>query len=218
MRGWTIPSPLPGRIEASRTLIRRYRKGDGPRLHAAIAASRDLAWLWLPLDSSGDADVDDTTFYVEQARRSVAKRDCRDFPLAVLDRDEATLLGGVSFHHVDVGESTAEVGYWIRGDRQGEGLCTETVGALVTAGFTAQEEGGWGFRRITVLCAAANVGSVRVAQKLGLRLERRERAERYGDRAPSPGYLDSLGFGVLASEWDFAAHRAKPGIAWPSPI
>jgi len=73
-------------------------------------------------------------------------------------------------------------------------------------------------RWLSGLCAADNIAARRVAEKLGLRLERRERAERYSDHAPAPGYLDALGYAVLADEWDFEAQRAKPDIAWPAPL
>lgn len=216
MRSWTPPSPIPGPIETARTIIRPYRKGDGPWLHAAVNARRDVVWLWLPWATSDHADVDDSIYFVERALRRAEDPAGRDFPLAVLDRAQTMILGGVGYHRIDAAESTAEVGYWMRGDRHGEGLCTEAVGAFITAGFAPQAEGGWGFRRITLLCAAENVASARVAEKLGMRLERRERAERYSERVPTPGYLDSLGFAVLASEWDAATRRARPGIGWPT--
>lgn len=215
MRTWTPPSPLPGPLETARTIIRLYQKGDGPRLYAAVNACRDLLWLWLPWATSDHADIDDSIFFVEKVMRRSREPDCRDFPVAVFDRDGATFLGGLGFHRIVAQESTAEVGYWIRGDRHGEGLCTEAAAAFITAGLTPQADGGWGFRRITLLCAADNIASSRVANKLGMRLERRERAERYSEHAPTPGYLDSLGFAVLASEWDFETQRAKPAIAWP---
>ena len=215
MRSWTPPSPLPGPIETARTVIRPYQKGDGPRLHQAVNVRRDVVWLWLPWATSDHADIDDSIYFVEQALRRSKDAACRSFVVAVLDRDQRAILGGLGFHRIDADESTAEIGYWIRGDRHGEGLCTEAAAAFITAGFTAQEHGGWGFRRITLLCAAENTGSWRVAEKLGMRLERHERAERYSERAPIPGYLDSLGFAVLASEWDAVTQRARPGIGWP---
>ncbi len=215
---WNLPSPLPGPIETARTLVRAHRKGDGPRLHAALSASRDLVWLSMSWWTDGQADLDDCTFFVEKLVRRSAESDCRNFTLAIFDRDENTQLGSCGFYRIDDKERTAEVGYWLRGDRNGEGLCTEAVGAFITSGLRAQEQGGWGFRRITLLCAADNVASRRVAEKLGMRLERRERAERYSDHATTPGYLDSLGFAVLATEWDFDAQRARPDIAWPTPL
>lgn len=216
MPTWTQPSPLPGPIDTARTVIRRHQKGDGPRLHAAVRASRHLPWLWLPWATTDDPDLDDCVYRVETILRRDRDPIALGFSAAVVDRAGGELLGGLSFHNVDAGESTTEVGYWIRGDRQGEGLCTEAVAAFITAGFADQADGGWGFRRITLLCAEQNTASWRVAEKLGMRLERRERAERYSAR-PTPGYLDSLGYAVLADEWDAAAGRARPGIAWPSP-
>lgn len=218
MGNWKPPSPLPGPIKTVRTLVRPYRKGDGPRLHAAISASRDLVWLTMGWWTDGEADLDDCIYYVEKVLRRSAEPGCRHFTLAIFDPDENTSLGGCGFHHINDKERAAEIGYWLRGDRNGEGLCTEAVGALITSGLTPQEDGGWGFRRISLLCAADNVASYRVAEKLGLRLERRERAERYSDHAPTPGYLDTLGYAVLADEWDFDAQRAKPDIGWPTPL
>lgn len=182
-----------------------------------MSARRDLTWLWLSWVTSDPPDPDDSIFFVERTLRRALEPSCRDFPLAVFDRDETTLLGVVGFHRIDGPQSTAEVGYWIRGDRQSQGFCTEAVGAFLTAGFTPRVLNGWGFRRIILSCAAENIASWRVAEKLGMRLERRERAERYSDRAPTPGYLDSLGYAVLASEWDVRAQRARPGIGWSSP-
>jgi RimJ/RimL family protein N-acetyltransferase len=81
----------------------------------------------------------------------------------------------------------------------------------MSSGFGAVADGGWGFRRLTVFMAADNVGSRRVCERLGLRLEVRARRERYIEPF---GYHDVLGFAVLDDEWDFDAHRAKPGIGW----
>jgi len=215
MDSWSPPSPVPI-VAGARVLVRTFRKGDGPAMHAAVSASRDLAWLTLRWATAEHPDLDDCVYFVERAARQVAEPDCRSFPMAVVARGDDTVLGGVGFHAIVARESTAEVGYWMRGDRNGEGLCAEAVAAFITSGLTARDRGGWGFRRITLLCAAANPPSRRVAEKLGLRLERRERAERYQASGPTQGYLDTLGYAVLAGEWDFEARRAKPGIAWPA--
>jgi RimJ/RimL family protein N-acetyltransferase len=70
-----------------------------------------------------------------------------------------------------------------------------------------------------VFTAAENIPSRRVCEKLGLRLEQRRKQDRYqgaiGDHEPL-GYHDSLGYAVLADEWDFDRDRAKEGIGWNS--
>lgn len=211
---WTPPSPLPGPVQTERTVIRVYRRTDARALHEAVLASRAEPWLWLQWVSDPPG-LDDCVARIEGILRDVVDPSCRYFSMAVFDRDETTYLGEVSFHHIDSRERTAEVGYWIRSDHGGAGLCTEAAAALITNGFAPQESGGWGFRRIKLLCAVENVASWRVAEKLGLRRERYERAERYATR-PTTGYVDSVGYAVLADEWDSKTHRALPGIGWSS--
>lgn len=117
------------------------------------------------------------------------------------DRDTDKLVGGTGLHRILPAVAEAEIGYWIRPERRGEGLCAEATAGLISAAF-----GPWGFRRIRIHCAGANHASQRVPQKLGIRLEGRERESRWVDGI---GYDDHLTYGVLASEWD--AERGRVG-------
>jgi len=215
MNRWTVPSQSPQAIVTERTVGRAYEKGDGPALFAAVNAARDPLFAWLPWAKTEHLDVEESIHYVVKAIRSEAAPDCRHFQRGVFEGENDPLLGGIGFYRVDTEQSCAEVGYWMRPDRHGEGLCTEAVSRFISQGLTSQEQGGWGFRRITLLCAEENRASSRIAEKLGMRLERRERAERF---VSSPGLVDgyktSLGYAVLNDEWDFDAHRARPGIGW----
>jgi len=210
MSPWSAPNPLPPPITTDRTIVRPYQRGDGAALFAAVNAARDSVVPWLPWAKTDHLHLDDSIFRVETFGREDLKPDRLNVSLAVFDKNDEVLLGGVGFHRIDAKNGTGEVGYWIRGDRHGEGLCTEAVSQTVTAGFAEQEAGGWGFRRITLLCDANNRASTRIAEKLGMRLERHERAERFDE----PRWRDLLGYAALASEWDSKNHRALPGIGW----
>lgn len=59
-----------------------------------------------------------------------------------------------------------EIGYWIRSDSAGRGLCTLAVEMAVLAGFRVM-----GLARIQVGCDVANLGSRRVIEKTGFRPE-----------------------------------------------
>lgn len=212
---WTAPSPLPGACETERLVVRRYERGDGPRLFRTVHDHRESILPWM-VWSRGDYDEEaDGVFYVEKFRRAALSPGCTDFPLAICCRDSGQLIGATGLHDVQPGLKEAEIGYWIGGPWQGEGLCTEAVAGLIGQALTAPEAGGWGLRRLVVYNAVANIGSRRVCQKLGLRLEARQRRSRHlHPDAGGEGYYDSLCFAVLADEWDFEAGRAKPGIGW----
>jgi RimJ/RimL family protein N-acetyltransferase len=206
---WTPPKTLPV-VEVDYLVIRAYRKGDGPKLFAAVDDQRDKLLPWMSWCRTDHLSEDDSIHYVERFRRETEKPDCLNFPLGIFDRRDGSVVGGTGFHRLHPEYRDAEIGYWIRGSHQGLGLCTRAIGALMSAGFRAQDAGGWGFRRITIFMSATNTASRRVCEKLGLRLEMRMKAERY-----QVGYKDTFGFAALADEWDFEQHKAKPNIAWP---
>ena len=213
---WRAPDPRPEGAETERALVRLYRFGDGPALFEAINASRDAILPWMTWASTDHQRVEHSIHYVERVRRAAARGDACDFPMGIFERRSGRLLGATGLHDIRPMLRQAEVGYWIRRDATGRGLCTEAIGALMGAALTPSSAGGWGLRRLIVYVATENVASRRVCEKLGLRLEGHMRAERYLGYPPdaAPGYHDTYLFAVLADEWDHDAGRAKPGIGW----
>lgn len=210
---WKPPSPLPAPLKTKRTLVRQYQRDDAQLLFEAVNASRNALIDWLPWAEDEHAHVNDSIYWVENTIRKRSQPDCDNFPFGVFTPDGGTLLGGVGFHRIAPKRQTGEIGYWIRGDRHNQGLCTEMVSAVLSSAFRSQADGGWGFRRIILLCASENIGSKRIPEKLGMRLERQEFEERFQPR-PEPRHYHTFGYAVLASEWDSDAGRAKPGISW----
>lgn len=98
----------------------------------------------------------------------------------------------------DHGRATqAELGWTLDPAYAGRGLATEAVAELVRLCF---EE--LGLRRVVALCFADNVPSWRLMERLGMRREEhtvRESLHR------TRGWLDGLGYALLADEW--RAHR-----------
>jgi RimJ/RimL family protein N-acetyltransferase len=71
-------------------------------------------------------------------------------------------LGRCSLHHIDWEVPKFEVGYWVRSSAQGKGVATEATRVMATMAFEVL-----GARRVSLWCAVDNVGSRRVAEKLG---------------------------------------------------
>lgn len=206
---WVPPKPLPGPVETERLVVRRYDRGDGPALFRTIDAHRESllpAMTWARTDHRYESD---SIHYVDAARRAADRPGCNDFPMGMFDRSSGEVVGGTGLHRIVSEVREAEVGYWVRGDRQGSGLCTEAVAGLLSAAFQPVASGGWGIRRVVIFAAAWNPASMRVCDKLGLRRESHLKHDRYlAPEAGGPGYHDTYGYGVLASEWDFGAQRA----------
>jgi RimJ/RimL family protein N-acetyltransferase len=194
---WRPPSPLPDRLETERLVMRWWTPEDAPAQLAALDAGPPgraamIPWL-LPWVREDNRDLAQCIFHIERFRRARAEPDADDFVLGIFDRQSGDVVGGTGFHRIDCAHRRGEIGYWIRADRHGQGLCTEAVRALIGWGF-----GPWGFHKIVIHCAAGNIGSRRVPEKLGVRLEAQLRRDRWIE---GRGWEDTLIFGVLADEW-----------------
>jgi RimJ/RimL family protein N-acetyltransferase len=95
--------------------------------------------------------------------------------LSVDERDGGRLVGDVGLSPVDGDPGVIEIGYTIAPPHQGRGYATEAVGALVAYALGTLDAGV-----VRAYASAENLPSIRVAEKVGMRLvERFER--RHGD-------------------------------------
>jgi ribosomal-protein-serine acetyltransferase len=204
---WRPPQPAPDRLETDRIVLRAWRSEDAAGMLEAINIDRASLFPWLPWPATDNRNLAECTYQIERMRRERERPDNDNFVFGLFDRTTGDALGGTGFHRMSLPWHTAEIGYWVRADRRSQGLCTEAVRGLISWGFRPQDQGGWGLRRLTIFCAALNTASRRVPEKIGLRREVHARGERWIDGI---GYSDSLGWGVLAEEWDCGAGAIRP--------
>jgi RimJ/RimL family protein N-acetyltransferase len=89
--------------------------------------------------------------------------------------------------------SQAELGWVLDPAYGGQGLATEAVAELLRICFE-----DLGLRRVTALCFADNEPSWRLMERLGMRRESHNVAE---SLHRTRGWLDGLGYALLAEEW-----------------
>ena len=198
---WTPPNPLPGPICTDRLTLRWFEPSDAAGLHEAVDSSRAACVPWLTWAATGHATTDDSRTAINNLARM--RVEGADFTLGIFDRATGRVLGGTGLHRPKPEWYTAEIGYWLRNDARGLGMCTEAVRHLISSAFTPQTEGGFGLRRLEVFCAAPNTASSAVPVRLGLGAPCRLRAERWVETI---GWADSLAWDLLSSEWDTATH------------
>ena len=87
------------------------------------------------------------------------------YEFAIFDADER-FAGGCGLNQFNAVHNFANLGYWVRRSRQGQGLAVEAVGLLARFGFETL-----GLTRIEIVAAAANAPSRRVAEKAGAAFE-----------------------------------------------
>lgn len=119
--------------------------------------------------------------------------------------------GCVGFHPRCLHNRGLEVGYWVRSDESGRGLCTLATKMIVWLGFQEM-----GLKRVQVCCDRGNEGSRRVIEKVGFE---------YEALLKNMGYCD-VPEEVKARGWeatgDVHMHRLIPeefaALAWPDEL
>jgi len=156
------------RLEDAPTAIRPTEPSDAREQLGLRLANRDHTGPWDPLR--------DESFYTEAGQRLELDLDQRSwaagnaYAFAVLDiegRDR--IIGRVALSNVVRGPwQNATLGYWIDKDAGGHGHATRAVRLALEFAFEHA-----GLHRVQPAIIPRNVRSVRVAEKVGFRLEGR---------------------------------------------
>jgi ribosomal-protein-alanine N-acetyltransferase len=174
-------------LRTERLLLREFTLADLPAIHGY--QNEPLCSRYYEWDERSEDDVRASVqrqidFQTSEPRRKVQ--------LAVALPDTGELIGNCGIRRKDANEFEADIGYEIAPSYWGNGYATEAARAMVGLGF-----GEWRLHRISAWCVADNIGSVRVLEKVGLKLEGRLRhSEYYKDR-----WWDTLLYGLLVNEW-----------------
>src|SRR5918992_2648915 len=150
-------------------------------LWAAIQTSLPELRVWMAWAVAARAE--DTRAFAHRAEESWAAGTAYNFTLV----HEGEIAGQCGLDRVDMLVKQCEIGYWMRTDLCGQGLMTEAAAAAVAFGF--QEVG---VHRIELHAGLGNIGSIRVAEKLGFSREGVLRDRGFG----AGGYYDMYVHGL----------------------
>lgn len=146
-------------IETERLLLRQFDEKDLDAFAGIVADPEVMRFMGGPRDrASAWSDM----------ARMLGHWALRGYGLwAVEDKRDGALLGRAGLWRPE-GWPGLEIGWLIARDRWGQGLATEAARASVDYAFD-----GVGVERVISLINPANTASIRVAEKLGERLESR---------------------------------------------
>jgi ribosomal-protein-serine acetyltransferase len=102
------------------------------------------------------------------------------------------ILGTIGFASFDRDANVTEIGYWIDAGEQGKGIVSRAARRLVDIAFT-----DLGMNRVQIRCAADNLRSAAIPEKLGFKLEGVQRQHVFRDGK----IYDFRIYGLLRAEW-----------------
>lgn len=167
--------------------LRQIAEDDAADLTALIDCNRAHLRKWLPwLDASGG--IQDTARFIGRCLEQAADENGLTFGIIA----NGKLAGVIGEHYLDFLNRKTELGYWLDLNHQGQGIATRATACVLDYAFTAQE-----CNRVILHCAAGNVKSRAVAERLGFMQEGVLReAEWLYDR-----YVDLVVYSMLKSDW-----------------
>jgi ribosomal-protein-serine acetyltransferase len=139
--------------------IRRYRLDDVDAVFQAARESKNELSPWMPWCGPEYA-VEDSKAFVSTRDFEWAKGS--EFDFAIWDARSGGYLGGVGLNAVNQKDHFANLGYWVRSSRTGQGIAP--AGARLVAKFGFEE---LKFARLEIVAAVGNQRSQRVAEKIG---------------------------------------------------
>ena len=149
-------------LKTKRLMLRRLRAEDARALHENCSSDAAVV-RWLERSACADAEItkDLVSGWIEQYERE-------DFFLWAVEF-ERNVIGTVNLHDVCRAEKRCEIGFSIGSKWWNRGIMTEAAGAVARHALGELE-----FERIDGWCAADNIGSARVMEKIGMKKERSE--------------------------------------------
>lgn len=174
-----------------RTVVRRFREGDGEALYNLMQDNYSRLNDHFPKTLQAANTMSNAELLV---RRWLAQWHLQEgFSLGIWLNETAALIGMVRVFHVDWDIPKAELLYWLDKEHTQLGLMTECLGAVLPFAFEQLA-----IEKLSLRTAMDNVPSQRLARKCGFRREGDLRAD---FRKMSGELIDTMLFGLTRSEF-----------------
>jgi RimJ/RimL family protein N-acetyltransferase len=148
----TFLAPEPILHEAS-VGIRPFTAGDVHDLFDAARESREELSTWM-VWCRPDYSCEDSAAFISTCDTKWHRRESYNF--VIFDTVDGTFLGSVALNQINWTHNYANIGYWVRSDRVGQGVASAAVRLISTFGFIAL-----GLGRLELVVQIENRGSRR---------------------------------------------------------
>ncbi len=147
-------------FETSRLVLRKLEVQDATEYFDILSDPETIRHTRWGLSQ----EVKDTITYLEYLEQKYQLKQA--YHWGVVDKESQKLIGRVAFISFDKENDRTEIGYVISRLYWNKGLITEAAKELIDYGFNELE-----VNRIEAKCNEDNLGSERVMQKIGMKLE-----------------------------------------------
>ena len=147
--------------------LRRFQIEDLDKLYPAIVESSLGLRSWMTWYHPSYT-LDDCRAFISKAIADWASRE--EYTFAIVCHSSGEVLGSISLNKLNKQENSANVGYWVRLKRAGDGIATRALRLVAAFAFDELD-----LRRLDMLVPVGNGASQRVAMKAGAKLNKNAR-------------------------------------------
>lgn len=182
------------RLETERLVLREIVPADAEDLFHIFSDEETMRyWSCLPYTS------------VDQAHRLIeglakVRLAGAGINWAITLRGDERLIGKCGYNEWSKAHRRGDVSYIVAREKRGMGVVSEALGAMLDYGFDHMN-----LHSVEAGVTPGNEASTRMLQRLGFRLEGHLRENFLTDR----GFVDSLIYSILRSDWESARGAAK---------
>ncbi|OGO01657.1 MAG: hypothetical protein A2Y90_04575 [Chloroflexi bacterium RBG_13_52_12] len=144
-------------------LLRPYRMSDADNLFQAVRESVKEMGVWLPFAHENYA-IKESRDWIRKRPKEWKKGIVYDF--GIFDAKDGVCIGGCGLNDIGHENRHANLGYWVRTGRIGQGIAPAATMLLARWGFEVLK-----LVRIEILIAVGNRRSLHVAEKVGAKRE-----------------------------------------------
>lgn len=174
-------------LKSEKIYLREFKETDWRDVHKYASNPIVCRYqIWGPNTES------DSQEFVNQVIKEASHNPRTRYVFAIIHKKTKQLIGAGELNVTDLTNRQGEIGYSLNPDYWGQGLATETTQLLVRLGFDQLK-----LHRIYATCDPRNVGSFKVMEKIGMKIEGRMRET----LLLRDGWRDSYLYSILEEDW-----------------
>ena len=154
--------PLPVEIQGGKITLKKHSLALAQTMFDYVDADRVRLQVFLPWVEFTKT-VQDEIEYIKTTQQKW--EECSLFDYGIFLKENNTYVGNIGVHTISWNHNRAELGYWILGKYEGQGLISDAVCAIEKTLFERK------FNRIEIRCDANNLKSGNVPKRNGYTLE-----------------------------------------------
>lgn len=192
-------SEIPLELLTNRLLLRCYQDSDAADFLQLLLTNKNRLSPTFPGRIAMNRKIEGAAYFIRQMRADWQHKRVFEFGIWLLDTNQ--YIGNIALKNFEKRVPKAEIGYYLDGNAEGQGLATEALRAVITFGFDTL-----GMNKIFVKMPVQNYRSYRLAERCGFIREGLLRRDFRSDE--ETGLVDVYFYGMTRDDYE---KLLKPG-------